>query len=241
MDHRQHFYDRYTSAQSRFTSLDDVRTRVADEHRGFRSTIDRFLPTESTTRVLDLGCGYGAFLLYAASKGLTNCRGIDLSPEQVDLAHRLGATNAEVADLFTVLAQESGVGLITMFDVIEHLTRAEAITALEKIHGTLGDGGILIMRTPNIDARLGTVFSFGDLTHEMHLNKYAVLELFASLPFRSVEILPVPPQGGGAPAEILRAVLRPLLAIGDRCVRLVQGISSSATISTPNMLIVARR
>ncbi|MCX6139694.1 MAG: hypothetical protein NTX15_02500 [Candidatus Kapabacteria bacterium] len=97
------------------------------------------------------------------------------------------------------------------------------------------------MRTPNIDARLGSVLSFGDLTHEMHLNKFSVLELFASLPFTSVEILPVHVSGGGVLTRLLRSTFSFVFTFIERCVYLVQGISWSSTIKTPNMLIVARR
>ena len=47
--------------------------------------------------------------------------------------------------------------MVTMFDVIEHLTRAEAISALTTIAHVLAPGGTLVLRTPNVDAPLGTV------------------------------------------------------------------------------------
>lgn len=241
MDHRQHFYGQYTSVQSRFSSLDDVQRRVMAEHVGLERTVRSFLPVDRSARMLDLGCGYGAYLLYLRNLGFENIRGIDLSLEQVELARTLGLSCVEVDDLFSALEHEHDLGCVSMFDVIEHLTRTEAIEALSKIHERLAPGGTLIMRTPNIDAKHGTVLSFGDLTHEMHLNKTSVLELFASLPFTSVDIYPVLPVGGGLPASILRAVAGPFMVLAERCSYVVQGISWSSSIKTPNMLIVARR
>jgi 2-polyprenyl-3-methyl-5-hydroxy-6-metoxy-1,4-benzoquinol methylase len=241
MDHRKHFYDRYTQAQSRFTSIDQARLRVQAEHKMLRPLIETHLPRDRSVRILDLGCGYGAFLLMLRDSGYKNLRGVDLSPEQVQLANELGASMVEHGTLESVLSEERGVALVTMFDVIEHLTRGEAITALQAIHAALVDDGTLVMRTPNIDSRLGTVLSFGDLTHEMHLNKYSALELFASLHFSSVEILEVPPVGGGIGAQITRKLVSPFQRISSALLHVSQGISRSATISTPNMLIVARR
>ncbi len=241
MDHRQHFYNRYTSVQSRFSSLEDARERVATEHRGLERSIAAFLPQGKTAKVLDLGCGYGAFLLYMRDQGYVNLRGVDRSDEQVQLAKSLGLTCVENGDLFSAIATESAVDLVTMFDVIEHLTRSEAIQALTLIHSLLETGGTLIMRTPNVDALHGTALSFGDLTHELHLNKGSVLELFASLPYSSVEILPVQPIGGGIFTSAVRAMLSPVFTLINRCSHVVDGISWSATIKTPNMLIVARR
>ncbi|MBC8125103.1 MAG: class I SAM-dependent methyltransferase [Candidatus Kapabacteria bacterium] len=241
MDHRQHFYNRYTSVQSRFSSLEDARARVAVEQRGLENSIGAFLPQGKTAKILDLGCGYGAFLLYMRDLGYSNLRGVDRSDEQVRLANSLGLTCVENGDLFSAIATESAVNLVTMFDVIEHLTRSEAIQALTSIHTILETGGTLILRTPNIDALHGTALSFGDLTHELHLNKGSVLELFASLPYSSVEILPVLPTGGGFFASVVRAIVSPVFTFINRCSYVVNGISWSATIKTPNMIIVARR
>ncbi len=241
MDHRQHFYNQYTTAQSRFASIEDARRRVEAEHRGLRASVAPHLPQNRTGRIVDLGCGYGAFLLWLQEQGFSDLRGIDLSQEQVDLARALGLECVEVEDLFTALSQEHGVAMVTMFDVIEHLTRAEAISALTSIAHVLAPGGTLILRTPNVDASLGSVLSYGDLTHELHLNKTSVLELFATLPFSSVQVLPVPSVGGSALARLIRAIVRPLSTLGRRLRHIEQGISWNATIATPNMLIVARR
>lgn len=241
MDHRQHFYEHYTTAQSRLTSLDDARRHVENEFAGFATLVAPHLPAQRDARILDLGCGYGAFLQFLQGRGYTNTRGVDLSAEQVELATTLGTRNVEQKDLFTALAEETRVDVVTMFDVIEHLTRSEAITVLQTIHGILAPNGILILRTPNIDARLGSVLSFGDLTHELHLSKMSVLELFLSLPYASVDILPVPASGGGVLTRIIRALLTPILTVADRLTHIVQGISWSATVRTPNMIVIARR
>lgn len=241
MDHRQHFYNRYTSVQSRFASIEDARARVAAEHRGLDASVQTHLPSNRMGRVLDLGCGYGAFLLWMRHLGYGNLRGVDRSQEQVDLARQLGLDCVEVEDLFTALSQERDVSLVTMFDVIEHLTRGEAIAALTSIAETLTPDGVLVLRTPNVDAPLGTVLSYGDLTHELHLNKTSVLELFASLPFSTVTVLPVVSVGGSILARVIRSIITPLVTYGRRLTHIQQGISWNATVATPNMLIVARR
>jgi 2-polyprenyl-3-methyl-5-hydroxy-6-metoxy-1,4-benzoquinol methylase len=241
MDHRKHFYERYTQAQSRFGSKDEALQRISAEQVMLNKAVGSFLPQSKHARVVDLGCGYGAFMMMLRDAGYSNLRGIDISPEQVNLAHDLGASMVELGTLESAINEESCVSLVTMFDVIEHLTRSEAISVLQGIHGMLDEGGTLLLRTPNVDATLGTVLSFGDLTHEMHLNKYSALELFASLNYRHVEILPVKPVGGSFAARIIRGVLGPLASLGSRLTHITQGISTSATISTPNMLIVARR
>ncbi len=240
MNHREHFYNSYTTAQGRFHSPEAVRARINQDHAGFAGSVAQFLPKAKDARILDLGCGFGSFVSYLQRQGYSNVRGVDASSEQVELAlsHHIPV---EVGDLFEVLKQEQNVAMISMFDVIEHLTRSEAIIALQEIHRVLAPGGVVLLRTPNVDAPLGTVYSFGDLTHELHLNTYSALELFASLPFADVEILPLPPVGGSLPVRALRSLLRPAVTLCRRVLHLVQGIPYRNALLTPNMLIVARR
>lgn len=241
MDHRKHFYERYTQAQSRFTSDTQIRERIRAEQKMLGPLLRAYLPNSQSARIIDLGCGYGANLLNLRQMGYSNLRGIDISPEQVALAHELGADMVELGSIENAIAEESNVQLVTMLDVIEHLTRSEAITVLQSIFDCLSPGGVLVMRTPNVDAPLGSALSFGDLTHEMHLNKYAVLELFGSMSYSTIDVLPIYPVGGNLVVQLARLMVKPIMWLHTTIQHIDQGISRSATITTPNMLIVARR
>jgi hypothetical protein len=98
---------------------------------------------------------------------------------------------------------------------------------------------VLVMRTPNVDAYLGTVLSFGDLTHELHLNKLSVQELFASLPYSSVMILPTTHSDAGLLARFIRKLVTPIFNLTHRLRCIAYGVSSNMLITTPNMMIVA--
>ncbi|MBM4178623.1 MAG: class I SAM-dependent methyltransferase [Ignavibacteria bacterium] len=241
MDHRKHFYERYTQAQSRFTSEAQIQDRLHAEQRILGPLLHQYLPSSHAARILDLGCGYGANLLSLKDKGYSNLRGVDISPEQVALAHTLGADMVELGSIEAALSEERNVQLVTMLDVFEHLTRSEALSVLQRIYDCLAPDGLLVMRTPNVDAPLGSVLSFGDLTHEMHLNKYAVLEMFGSLMYTHVEVLPVNPLGGSPAVQLARIITKPFMWLHNTLSHIDQGISRSATINTPNMLIVARK
>lgn len=239
-DHRSHFYDHYTTVQTRTTDPAELRAIVQRTKNDLRHCVLPHVPSDRSARIIDLGCGFGALLELLSDEGYTNVVGVDISPQQIAVAHHLGITNASVASLDEALAGTSGFDCITMIDVIEHLTRLEAIETLKLISDVLRPGGTLILRTPNIDAAFGTVLSFGDLTHELHLNKLSILELFATVHFQSVHVYPVHPVGGTLTVRLLRSIARPIVTLSERLTALVAGVQSSHRLTTPNMVIVAK-
>lgn len=239
-DHRHHFYDQYTTAQTRTTDPAELRAIVDRTKVDLRHCVLPHVPHERSARIMDLGCGFGAFLGLLADEGYSNAVGVDISPQQIAVAHQLGVTNTRVASLRDALFGSTGFDCITMIDVIEHLTREEAVDTLNLISEVLRPGGTLILRTPNIDGLLGTVLSFGDLTHELHLNKLSTLELFATVNFHSVKIHPVPPRGGSPMARLLRLIVHPCVVLAARISALAAGLQYSHRILTPNMVIVAK-
>src|SRR5262249_48963311 len=58
-----------------------------DQHLG------RHLPADRGAAILDVGCGFGGLLMHLRDRGYTNVRGVDVSPEQVAMAHRLGLSS----------------------------------------------------------------------------------------------------------------------------------------------------
>lgn len=127
---------------------------------------------EPTVPCLDLGCGNGNVLHALKTLGFKNLTGIDLSEEQVALARMVtpAVTCGNILDLLRNEAQPGAYGLITLFDVIEHLTKAEIMELLANVSRCLQPGGVFISHCPNGDSPfVGNVFS-GDFTHETLLN-----------------------------------------------------------------------
>ncbi|MFH1881790.1 MAG: class I SAM-dependent methyltransferase [Planctomycetota bacterium] len=127
-----------------------------------------WLPEDKSVPILDLGCGAGYFLWMAQDCGYTNLAGVDLSPEQVALA-RQACPKAHIVlgDAQEVLAQSSRYGLITGFDLIEHLRKDELLSLLELVYQSLRPGGRVIFQTPNAESPWGMKIRYGDLTHEL--------------------------------------------------------------------------
>lgn len=120
--------------------------------RNGRATIDasmRHLPRPSPgQRLLDVGCGNGAFLQRARSAGW-EVTGIDFDARAVRQARMTGLDVRE-GGVEVLEGSEGSFDVITMAHVIEHLPNP--LTNLRKCHGLLKPGGTIWLETPNIDA-----------------------------------------------------------------------------------------
>jgi SAM-dependent methyltransferase len=110
----------------------------------------RHLPAKPGGRLLDVGCGSGAFLTQMAELGWRT-QGIDPDPAAVAQAHEAGlnVTQATLADLD--LDEHAGAyDAITLSHVIEHLhDPAEDMRGISRL---LRPGGLLWIATPNLEA-----------------------------------------------------------------------------------------
>ena len=111
-------------------------------------------------KILDVGCGNGAFLCWAVELGM-EATGIDFDQQSIMVAQkRVGsASSVYRMSLEDMCAKERYRGyfdIITIFEVIEHQVNLKAF--LGQLSFLLKPGGIVIGSTPNKDrlmARLG--------------------------------------------------------------------------------------
>ena len=101
---------------------------------------------------LDVGCGNGRFLDLMASRGMPagSLYGLELDRTTVD---RLKARGYQV---FSERVEEcddipaGSIDLATMFHVIEHVDRPDAV--IRRLAEWLAPGGVLALETPNLDS-----------------------------------------------------------------------------------------
>ena len=109
-------------------------------------------------RILDVGCGTGAFLEKAVSAGF-EATGIDAAPEMVALAaDRVGEARVRVErmqDLEETGVYDGVVSLSWSFNYVQSFSEAREV--LGRLFGSLRDGGRLILQiahAPNASGRL---------------------------------------------------------------------------------------
>jgi 2-polyprenyl-3-methyl-5-hydroxy-6-metoxy-1,4-benzoquinol methylase len=129
---------------------------------------------------LDLGCGHGNILHALRTMGFERLEGVDLSLEQVAIA-RQEFPQVEQMALNEKLQNSKAFSydLITMFDVIEHLTKSEILDLFELLASRLAKNGLVIIHCPNGDSPFVGTIRYGDFTHETVLTPSSARNLCA--------------------------------------------------------------
>jgi cyclopropane-fatty-acyl-phospholipid synthase len=129
-------------------------------------TVARKLEIKEGERVLDVGCGWGGFPLWAATKYGANVVGITLSPPQAEKARRR-AEEAGVADRVDIRVMDyrdlattgEKFDAIASIGMVEHVGASQIEVYAETLAGLLDSGGRLlnhgITRLRHTDAEAG--------------------------------------------------------------------------------------
>ncbi|MEY2942146.1 MAG: hypothetical protein RLY97_160 [Pseudomonadota bacterium] len=99
-------------------------------------------------RLVDVGCSTGQFLGMAASMGF-DASGIELSQRSADFARQQTGLSIERGRIHDTALTAESVDMLTMFDVIEHVT--DPSSDIAAAYNLLKPGGWLVLSTPNID------------------------------------------------------------------------------------------
>jgi hypothetical protein len=102
----------------------------------------------------------------------------------------------------------------------------------------LSDDGLMIFRTPNMDAPFASTFAYGDFTHEVRLNYSSALQLMLSAGFSNVEVKPSFINAGGA-KELLRKLSWGIVKFFSKLTLFASGKSTRNVLLTPNLVIKA--
>lgn len=123
--------------QDRYCIVKTARRRLA--------TIERHHPVRG--HLLDVGCALGFFADTARSRGW-EAEGIDISQHAVDYATGELGLPARQGVLEDGGYDQESLDVITMWDVIEHVT--DPVAELRLVYGLLRPGGLLMLSTPDV-------------------------------------------------------------------------------------------
>jgi 2-polyprenyl-3-methyl-5-hydroxy-6-metoxy-1,4-benzoquinol methylase len=104
--------------------------------------------TAPGAKMLDIGCGSGAFVAFARKAG-REAFGIDFNAQEIDLGKVAFELDGYLmtGDLLSMPDGWSDFDLITMFEVIEHLPNPKEV--IVEVSRRLKKGGYLILSCPN--------------------------------------------------------------------------------------------
>jgi SAM-dependent methyltransferase len=151
--------------------------------------IHNCLPPSKSIQILDLGCGYGAFIYFLQQAGYWNIQGIDCSSEQVELAKRLGITGIDQMEISSYLmsVKNETFDVVLLMDVLEHFTRQELFDILDDVLRILRPGGKCIGHVPNAAGLFGMQVRYGDLSHEMAFTPGSINQVFSIVGFDQIQ------------------------------------------------------
>lgn len=206
--------------------------------KSFDRSLGRFLPPNKNSRILDIACGEGAFLLYLLDSGYTHLAGFNLSEENVRICHSLGLN---FVDQFDALQLSDYPGrdfdFIVALDILEHLPKELAAKFVEAARDKLGAQGTLLIQTPN----MGSIFSgfsrYNDLSHEFCLTEKSAVDLLMVAGFEQEEISVFPVWNATTRLGYLREFY---LRICHKLIYLAED-SARPLIPTKNLMVVGRR
>jgi len=240
MDYQQKLFHKYVTNQALIFQGKFNIHEVKKQFPAWDRYFGRHFPKDKNSRVLDIGCGYGGFLYYLKDLGYTDCLGIEVSQEQVDLAGQLGITNTKKADLREFLQGKDGkYDVIFARDVLEHLPKEAILDSLALIYNALSPEGVFIMQSPNGESPFSGRYRYNDFTHEVAFSLKSLSQIFTQVGFKKFEFYPTSPVIHGV-KSFVRFLLWKMVEIIPRLFILIE-TGEKAGIVTQNIIAVAKK
>jgi 2-polyprenyl-3-methyl-5-hydroxy-6-metoxy-1,4-benzoquinol methylase len=238
--YRKVLYKNYFSTQLGRGVGEEVQAKFNEEVRQFSFEIVPIVGQNKEAKILDLGCGTGSMITALKNNGFSNVTGVDISAEQVAMAHKMGVSEVVEGDILQYLRDNEGsFDLILGMDIVEHFTKDELCDLLELVKKALRRNGRVVFRTPNVDAPLGSIYAKGDFTHETLLNYNSAEQIMTAIGFKSIAILPSVFKSKNPIKEMLRKVMWAILNIKVRLMLFATGRTMHNVLITPNLIITA--
>lgn len=194
-DYRAAFFSKYMSTHWDFAEKDTHESKAIYTSI-YNKQIKPHLPESKNATILDIACGTGTLLRYIQELGYENSSGIDLGDQQLKIAQERGVRNVVKGNFFDVLSAEGGqFDCIIASQVIEHLYKSEALSAMELISRRLVPGGRALVMTPNVATLGGITSAFGDFTHELFFTSRSLMQLMRVSGFSNVQVFGLGPVG----------------------------------------------
>lgn len=186
-EYRKKIYKRYTSfIQDAKPFFDEAAAR---RWGGAYVTFLRgWLPERKDASILEVGCGWGRLLYFFKTRDYTNLQGVDISPDQVEVARQVIESVTEGDAIEYLDSHPNSFDLIVGLDIIEHFRKEEVLHFLEACFKALQPRGRLILQTPNSEAPWGISIRYGDFTHESSFAPNCLERLLELCGFCKIEL-----------------------------------------------------
>ena len=172
----------YLNYKTNTTENINLSSELISRKPSIKRIIDNYFPKDKSCHILDVACGYGAYLYYLNRLNFTNAFGIDLSLENINLANSIGVHNVMQQDLFDYLdnLEANSLDVILAIDILEHLDNHEIFKFITQAKKVLKTGGSIIIHTPNANSPFFGRIRYGDFTHKTAFTPRSMKQIFRS-------------------------------------------------------------
>ena len=158
----------------------------SDLHGRLKFTTEGFVEADDIQEkaVVDIGCGYGWFELWAAKNGVKAITGLDMTPADLKTAReniRLPHVRFEQGGATDLPLETSSCDTVVSWEVIEHIPKGSESVMFGEVKRVLRPGGVFYLSTPNRNLRS----ILGDPTYWMINHRHYSLEYFERLAAQS--------------------------------------------------------
>ena len=129
--------------------------------KAYFENIFKLINLKSSSRILEIGFGNGAFMGYARANSHL-CDGVESNKNLINTAieHEFSVYKS----IFEIESNKQ-YDLIVLFDVIEHIPQVDIQEFILKIETLLNESGSIFLRFPNGASPFGLANQHGDITH----------------------------------------------------------------------------
>lgn len=154
----------------------------AQLHGRLKFTVEEFVDRGDVhdKTVLDIGCGYGFFELFAAKNGVRHITGIDMTPDDLATASRhvqFPNVAFRQGSAIEIPLQSDSCDTVVSWEVIEHIPQNTEPIMFREVSRVLRPGGVFYLSTPNRTLRS----ILGDPTYWMINHRHYSLQYFEKL------------------------------------------------------------
>jgi len=237
---KQRLYDNYVSTGQAGGNINRSNGLDIKQFPQLSHVIKLHLPSKKDIEILDLACGHGSLIYCLKQHGYTNLHGVDISAQQVNLAHELGLTEVKCQDIKEFLSgKKNEFDVIFLMDILEHFTKQELFDYLDIINQSLKQNGRVVIHVPNAEGIYGMRIRYGDLTHENCFTPQSINQVLSACGFSSVTCFEDKPIPHGL-KSFIRAFLWKVMSFPFRLL-LVAETGNTHMILTQNMLVTAQK
>ena len=129
------------------------------------------LPRDRAARIVDIGCGQGEFLSVCNALGYRDITALDFTATRKLAEIVARYPNIRAVDFKGSIAQhfaasDESYDVIHLSHVIEHIPKYELLQHIDVLYKALNRGGMLIVRTPNMEGPFALSSYYVTLSHE---------------------------------------------------------------------------